>query len=144
MSKTKVTKEELRVMLVDDFTSMRKIITDQFVVLGIQGRNIVQMKNGEEALEALQSGTEVDLIVSDWVMPKMTGIELLRAVRATPTLQALPFIMLTSEGKKEQVVEAIKERVNGYIVKPSSIGTLAAKLNSLFPDAHFSGEGEKQ
>jgi len=138
MTKSTVSTEELRVMLVDDFPSMRKIIMDQLVVIGIRGKNILLMKNGEEALEALRSDPAVDLIVSDWVMPKMTGIELLRAVRATPDLQEIPFIMLTSEGKKEQVVEAIKERVNGYIVKPSSIGTLTAKLNSLFPGTSFS------
>lgn len=143
MTKSTVSKDELRVMLVDDFPGMRKIITDQLVVIGIQGKHIIQMKNGEEALEALRSGYTVDLIVSDWLMPKMSGIELLRAVRATPELQSIPFIMLTSEGKKEQVVEAIKERVNGYIVKPSSIGTLTTKLNALFPEAHFSSGGEK-
>lgn len=142
MTKSTVATEDLRLMLVDDFPSMRKIITDQLVTLGIHGKNIIQMKNGEEALEALRGGTVVDLIISDWVMPKLTGIELLRAVRATPGLQTLPFLMLTSEGKKEQVVEAIKERVNGYIVKPSSLGTLSAKLSTLFPDAHFTLEGE--
>jgi two-component system chemotaxis response regulator CheY len=142
MTKSTVATEDLRLMLVDDFPSMRKIITDQLVTLGIHGKNIIQMKNGEEALEALRGGTVVDLIISDWVMPKLTGIELLRAVRATPGLQTLPFLMLTSEGKKEQVVEAIKERVNGYIVKPSSLGTLSAKLTSLFPEAHFNAQGE--
>lgn len=144
MTKSTTDKGELRVMQVDDFANTRKIITDQLVTLGIQGKNILQMKNGEEALAALQAGATVDLILSDWVMPKMTGIDLLRAVRATPALAALPFVMLTSEGKKEQVVEAIKERVNGYIVKPSSLGTLGAKLKALFPEAGFSAEGEKQ
>ncbi len=142
MTKSTVTQEDLRLMLVDDFPSMRKIITDQLVTLGIHGKNIIQMRNGEEALEALRAGTVVDLIVSDWVMPKLSGIELLRAVRATPELREIPFLMLTSEGKKEQVVEAIKERVNGYIVKPSSLGTLSAKLSTLFPEAHFTLEGE--
>lgn len=142
MTKGTVSKDELRVMLVDDFPSMRKIITDQLVTIGIHGKNIIQMKNGEEALEALRSGTEVDLILSDWVMPKMSGIDFLRTVRASPGIEPIPFVMLTSEGKKEQVVEAIKERVNGYIVKPSSIGTLTDKLNSLFPDAGFGAEGK--
>jgi two-component system chemotaxis response regulator CheY len=132
--------ENLRVMLVDDFPSMRKIIMDQLIVIGIHGKNITPMKNGKEALELLRSGTAADLIISDWVMPEMTGIEFLRAVRATPGLQAIPFVMLTSEGQKEQVLEAIKERVNGYIVKPSSIGTLTDKLKSLFPDAGFGAE----
>lgn len=142
MTKSTVSQEDLRLMLVDDFPSMRKIITDQLVTLGIHGKNIIQMRNGEEALEALRSGTVVDLIVSDWVMPKLSGIELLRAVRATPELREIPFLMLTSEGKKEQVVEAIKERVNGYIVKPSSLATLSAKLSTLFPEAHLTMEGE--
>lgn len=132
--------ENLRVMLVDDFPSMRKIIMDQLIVIGIHGKNIIPMKNGKEALDSLRSGTAVDLIISDWVMPEMTGIEFLRAVRATPALQATPFVLLTSEGQKEQVLEAIKERVNGYIVKPSSIGTLTDKLKSLFPDAGFGAE----
>jgi len=143
MSKSISSKEELRVMLIDDFASTRKIITDQLVLLGIQGKNLTIMKDGEEALAALRSGTPVDLILSDWVMPKMSGIELLRAVKATPELQDIPFVMLTSEGKKEQVVEAIKDGVNGYIVKPSSIGTLTAKLAKLFPDAHFGTQSEK-
>lgn len=142
MSKSTVSKDDLRLMLVDDFPGMRKIITDQLVALGIHGKNIIQMRNGEEALEALRSGTVVNLIISDWVMPKLSGIELLRAVRATPELQGIPFLMLTSEGKKEQVVEAIKERVNGYIVKPSSLGTLSAKLAAMFPEARFTQEGE--
>lgn len=143
MTKSTLTKDELHLMLVDDFASMRKIITDQLVTIGFLGKNIIQMKSGGEALEALRSGIEVDLIISDWIMPNMSGIEFLRAVRATPGLETIPFVMLTSEGKKEQVVEAIKEGVNGYIVKPSSIGTLTTKLNTLFPDAHFNSDGEK-
>ena len=140
MTISTVSKGNIRVMLVDDFPSMRKIIMDQLVVIGIHGKNIIPMKNGKEALETLRSGTAVDLIISDWVMPEMTGIDFLRAVRATPDLQAIPFVMLTSEGQKEQVLEAIKERVNGYIVKPSSIGTLTDKLKSLFPDTDFGVE----
>jgi len=145
MTQSPIPKEALRVMLVDDFPSMRKIISDQLVALGISGKNIIQMKNGDEALAALRGGSDdaVDLIVSDWVMPKMSGIEFLRTVKADSELQAIPFVMLTSEGSKEQVVEAIKEGVNGYIVKPASIGTMTAKLHSLFPHAGFQAAANK-
>lgn len=142
MTKARVSKDEIRIMVVDDFPAMRKIIMDQLVSLGISGKNIVQMKDGKEAYEALLQGDSVDLIISDWLMPNKSGIEFLRDVRKNPGLKDIPFIMLTSEGQKEQVVQAIQEKVNGYIVKPLAIGTLAAKLNSLFPRTEFKAEGE--
>jgi two-component system chemotaxis response regulator CheY len=105
----------MRVLVVDDFATMRKIIKNVLKQINIE--NTVEAENGRQALQTLKSDS-VDLIISDWIMPEMTGIEFLRACKEDPTIKKIPFIMVTAEAQKDSVVEAIKGGVDNYIVKP--------------------------
>lgn len=105
----------MRVLVVDDFATMRKIIKNVLKQINIE--NTVEAENGRQALQTLKSDS-VDLIISDWIMPEMTGIEFLRACKEDPSIKNIPFIMVTAEAQKDSVVEAIKGGVDNYIVKP--------------------------
>lgn len=105
----------MRVLVVDDFATMRKIIKNVLKQINIE--NTVEAENGRQALQTLKSDS-VDLIISDWIMPEMTGIEFLRACKEDPSIKSIPFIMVTAEAQKDSVVEAIKGGVDNYIVKP--------------------------
>jgi two-component system chemotaxis response regulator CheY len=105
----------MRVLVVDDFATMRKIIKNVLKQISIE--NTVEAENGRMALQTLKSDS-VDLIISDWIMPEMTGIEFLRACKEDPSIKNIPFIMVTAEAQKDSVVEAIKGGVDNYIVKP--------------------------
>jgi two-component system, chemotaxis family, chemotaxis protein CheY len=105
----------MRVLVVDDFATMRKIIKNVLKQINIE--NTVEAENGKQALQTLKSDS-VDLIISDWIMPEMTGIEFLRACKEDPSIKNIPFIMVTAEAQKDSVVEAIKGGVDNYIVKP--------------------------
>lgn len=105
----------MRVLVVDDFATMRKIIKNVLKQINIE--NTVEAENGRQALQTLKSDS-VDLIISDWIMPEMTGIEFLRACKDDPSIKNIPFIMVTAEAQKDSVVEAIKGGVDNYIVKP--------------------------
>jgi two-component system, chemotaxis family, chemotaxis protein CheY len=105
----------MRVLVVDDFATMRKIIKNVLKQINIE--NTVEAENGKQALQTLKSDS-VDLIISDWIMPEMTGIEFLRACKEDPDLKKIPFLMVTAEAQKDSVVEAIKGGVDNYIVKP--------------------------
>jgi two-component system, chemotaxis family, chemotaxis protein CheY len=105
----------MRVLVVDDFATMRKIIKN--VLKQINLENTVEAENGRQALQTLKSDP-VDLIISDWIMPEMTGIEFLRACKEDPSIKNIPFIMVTAEAQKDSVIEAIKGGVDNYIVKP--------------------------
>lgn len=115
-----------KILIVDDFSTMRRIIKNILKQLGYT--DISEAENGVAALEILKS-ENIDLIISDWNMPQMSGIEFLKAVRASDTWKDKPFLMVTAEGKKEQVLEAVKHRVTNYIVKPFTAETLLEKLN---------------
>ena len=121
----------MKVLVVDDFQTMRRIVKGVLKELGF--RNVVEADNGLVALEVLK-GEKIDFIVSDWNMPEMTGIELLKAVRASEEWKDLPFLMVTSEGRSEQVIEAAKNRVNNYVVKPFTPTTLEEKIKKIFED----------
>jgi len=110
---------------VDDFATMRKVIRNLLKQLGYE--NIVEAENGEAALSVLKS-RQVDLIISDWNMPTMSGYELLKAVRADGELQKTPFLMVTAEALKENVVQAVKAGVSNYIVKPFTAEVLNDKI----------------
>jgi two-component system chemotaxis response regulator CheY len=114
---------------VDDFSTMRRIIKNLLRDLGFT--NTAEADDGVTALPMLQSGN-FELLVTDWNMPGMQGIDLLRAVRADPKLASLPVLMVTAEQKKEQIIEAAKAGVNGYIVKPFTAATLKEKLEKIF------------
>jgi two-component system chemotaxis response regulator CheY len=105
----------MRVLVVDDFATMRKIVKNVLKQINIE--NVVEAENGKHALNVLKS-EDVDLIISDWMMPEMTGIEFLKACKDDDEKKKIPFIMVTAEGQKESVMEAIKSGVDNYIVKP--------------------------
>jgi two-component system chemotaxis response regulator CheY len=105
----------MKVLVVDDFATMRKIVKNVLKQINIE--NVVEAENGKHALNVLKS-EEVDLIISDWMMPEMTGIEFLKVCKEDEEKKKIPFIMVTAEGQKDSVMEAIKLGVDNYIVKP--------------------------
>jgi two-component system chemotaxis response regulator CheY len=121
--------QNMRILVVDDFQTMRRIVKGVLKELGFI--NVVEADNGARALEILKT-EKIDFIVSDWNMPEMSGIELLKAVRATEGWKDLPFLMVTAEGKSEQVLEAVKNRVNNYVIKPFTPATLEEKIRKIF------------
>ena len=121
----------MRVLVVDDFSTMRRIVKNTLRQIGFT--NIEEAEDGQKAYDRLAS-EKFDFVVSDWNMPNMTGIDLLRKVRATPQLKHLPFLMVTAEAKQENVVEAIKAGVSNYIVKPFTVATLQEKVAKIFKE----------
>lgn len=119
----------MKILIVDDFSTMRRIIKNLLRDLGFQ--NTAEADDGSTALPMLQSGG-FDFLVTDWNMPGMPGIDLLKAVRADPNLAKMPVLMVTAEQKREQIVEAAQAGVNGYIVKPFTAATLKEKLDKIF------------
>ena len=120
---------DLRVLVVDDFATMRRIVRNILKQLGYV--NILEADDGSTALETLRK-EKIDFIISDWNMPQMTGIELLKAVRSSEEWKNIPFLMVTAEGQKENVIEAIKFKVNNYIVKPFTPENLKEKIDKIF------------
>lgn len=119
----------MKVLVVDDFATMRRIVKGVLKQLGFS--DIIEAENGSSALDELKK-EKVGLIVSDWNMPKMTGLDLLKAVREDEKLKSIPFIMVTAEGQKENVLEAVKAGVSNYIVKPFTPETFNEKLQRVF------------
>ena len=120
-----VIKEEMRILIVDDYKTMLRIIRNLLAELGF--KNVDEATDGSAALESLRA-KKYDLVISDWNMEPMTGLELLREVRADEALKPMPFIMVTAESKTENVVAAKKAGVNNYIVKPFNAATLRSKV----------------
>ncbi|MBM4333016.1 MAG: response regulator [Deltaproteobacteria bacterium] len=120
---------KMKILIVDDFSTMRRIVKNILRQLGYE--NIFEADDGTTALNILKS-EKINFIVSDWNMPQMSGIELLKAVRASEEWKNLPFLMVTAEGQKENVIEAVKNRVSNYIVKPFTAETLMEKINKIF------------
>lgn len=118
-----------KVLVVDDMMSMRNIVKRALLEIGY--KNIHEALNGEEALEKLKSGG-FGLVLLDWNMPVMSGIELLRSMRADPTLQAIPVLMITAEAKMDNIMEAVQAGVSDYLVKPFSGQALQEKLVKIF------------
>ncbi|MBE1426590.1 two-component system, chemotaxis family, response regulator CheY [Desulfomicrobium apsheronum] len=119
----------MRVLIVDDFSTMRRIIKNILRQLGFN--NIIEADDGTAAWEVLTKD-QVDFIISDWNMPQMTGIELLRKVRASEEFGDLPFLMVTAEAQQENIIEAVQAKVSNYIVKPFTAETLGQKINKIF------------
>ncbi len=119
----------MKILVVDDFSTMRRIIKNLLKDLGFA--NIQEADDGNTALPMLMQG-QFDFVVTDWNMPGMQGIDLLRAIRADEKLKHLPVLMVTAEAKKEQIVAAAQAGVNGYVVKPFTAATLKAKLDKIF------------
>ncbi|MBB6544859.1 two-component system chemotaxis response regulator CheY [Thalassotalea piscium] len=119
----------MKVLVVDDFSTMRRIVKNLLRDLGFT--NISEADDGSTALPMLQGG-DFDFVVTDWNMPGMQGIDLLKAIRADASLSHIPVLMVTAEAKKEQIVMAAQAGVNGYIVKPFTAATLKTKLDKIF------------
>jgi two-component system chemotaxis response regulator CheY len=117
------------ILIVDDFATMRRIVKTCLRQLGFE--NVTEAEDGKVALQKLQ-GNEFKLIISDWNMPNMMGIDLLRNVRSDEKFKALPFLMVTAEAQKENVIEAAKAGVSNYIIKPFTADQLEAKLSAIF------------
>ena len=121
--------KNLKILVVDDFSTMRRIVRNLLKELGYT--NVDEAEDGVAALQKLK-GANFQFVVTDWNMPNMTGIELLRAIRADVALKHLPVLMITAEAKKENIIEAAQSGASGYIVKPFTAGTLEEKLNKIF------------
>ncbi len=121
--------KNMKILVVDDFSTMRRIIKTLLRDLGFN--NTAEAADGASALPMLQAG-DFDFLITDWNMPDMSGIELLRAVRADPKLSSLPVLMVTAESKRDQIVQAAEAGVNGYIVKPFTAVTLKEKIDKVF------------
>lgn len=119
----------MKILIVDDFSTMRRIIKNLLRDLGFN--NTQEADDGQTAWPMLQGGN-FDFLVTDWNMPGMPGIDLLKAVRGDEKLQSLPVLMVTAEAKRDQIVEAAQAGVNGYIVKPFTAQTLKEKIDKIF------------
>jgi two-component system chemotaxis response regulator CheY len=120
--------KDMKFLVVDDFSTMRRIIKNLLNDLGYA--NVVEADDGQTALPILQGGG-IDFLITDWTMPGMPGLDLLKAVRADPKLAKLPVLMLTAEAKREQIIEAAKAGVNGYVIKPFTAATLKEKIDKI-------------
>ncbi len=122
----------IKVLVVDDMSTMRRIVKNVLRQIGFS--DIVEAENGQDALTKLKAGG-FGLVVSDWNMPVMQGIELLRAVRADTELKTIPFLMVTAEAQKENLIEAVQAGVSNYVVKPFTAEVLQGKLEKIFANA---------
>ena len=122
---------KMRILVVDDFATMRRIVKNILKQLGFE--NIVEADDGKAALRVLES-QHIDFIVSDWNMPNMNGLEFLKAVRSNEKFKDIPFLMVTAEALKENIVAAVKAGVSNYIVKPFTAETLKEKIEKIFAD----------
>jgi two-component system chemotaxis response regulator CheY len=121
--------KNMKILIVDDFSTMRRIIKNLLRDLGFN--NTAEADDGKTALPLLQAGN-FDFLITDWNMPGMTGLDLLKAVRADAKLASTPVLMVTAESKRDQIVEAAQAGVNGYIVKPFTAATLKEKIDKIF------------
>lgn len=117
-------------MVVDDSSTMRRIIISVLMQMGIPDDNIGDAKDGMDALGKLKS-TKYDLILTDWNMPKMDGLNLVKNLRHLPRYKTTPIMMITTEGGKDEVIQALKSGINNYIVKPFNAETLRLKLEPM-------------
>jgi len=120
--------KDMKFLVVDDFSTMRRIIKNLLNDLGYA--NVTEADDGQTALPILQAGG-IDFLVTDWNMPGMAGLDLLKAVRADAKLAKLPVLMLTAEAKREQIIEAAQAGVSGYVIKPFTAVTLKEKIDKI-------------
>lgn len=128
--------KNLKFLIVDDFSTMRRIVRNLLKELGFN--NADEAEDGVVALSKLKGGN-FEFVISDWNMPNMTGIELLKAIRAEANLKHLPVLMVTAEAKKENIIEAAQSGASGYVVKPFTAATLEEKLNKIFQNMEKQG-----
>lgn len=121
--------KNIEILVVDDFSTMRRIVRNQLRELGFG--NIHEAEDGNAALQVLRA-RRIDFVVTDWNMPEMSGLELLKAIRADDAFKSIPVLMVTAEAKREQIIEAAQSGVNGYVVKPFTAATLQEKIEKIF------------
>src|SRR5690606_14069926 len=121
--------KNIRILIVDDFSTMRRIVKNLPNDLGFF--NTVEADDRPTAQAELRQGP-FDLVLTDWNMPGMPGIDLLKAIRADAALSKVPVLMVTAEAKREQIIEAAQAGVNGYVIKPFTAATLNDKLTKVF------------
>jgi two-component system chemotaxis response regulator CheY len=119
----------MKILIVDDFATMRRILRNILKEIGFT--NITEVEDGKTALKELKNDS-FDLVLCDWNMPEMTGLEVLEKVRSDDQLKDLPFVMVTAEAQKQNIVAAVKAGVTNYIIKPLTAETVNDKLNKLF------------
>ena len=122
--------KNMTILVVDDFSTMRRIVKNILGQLGF--KNIIEADDGTTAIVKLKS-EKIDFVITDWNMPKMTGMELLKEIRADANLKAIPVLMVTAEALQENIIAAVKAGVSNYIVKPFDAKTLSDKINKIFP-----------
>jgi len=120
--------KDMKFLVVDDFSTMRRIIKNLLHDLGYP--NVTEADDGKTTLPMLQAGG-FDFLISDWNMPGMSGLDLIKAVRSDAKLAKMPVLMLTAEAKREQIIEAAQAGVNGYVIKPFTAETLKEKLDKI-------------
>jgi two-component system chemotaxis response regulator CheY len=121
--------QNMKIMVVDDMSTMRRIVKNLLKQLGFA--NVEEAENGQEALTKLRAD-RYGFVVSDWNMPVMSGIELLRAIRADEALKSIPVLMVTAEAQKDNIIEAVQAGVSNYVVKPFTAEVLQEKMNKIF------------
>ncbi|WP_048308601.1 chemotaxis response regulator CheY [Halomonas sp. PR-M31] len=121
--------KNMSILVVDDFPTMRRIVRSLLKELGYT--NVDEAEDGQEGLSKLRSGS-FEFVVSDWNMPNLDGLEMLKQIRADDALKSLPVLMVTAEAKKENIIAAAQAGANGYVVKPFTAATLEEKLNKIF------------
>ncbi|WP_442488238.1 chemotaxis response regulator CheY [Halomonas litopenaei] len=121
--------KNMRILVVDDFPTMRRIVRSLLKELGFT--NVDEAEDGQDGLDKLREGG-FDFVVSDWNMPNLDGLEMLKAIRGDDALKSLPVLMVTAEAKKENIIAAAQAGANGYVVKPFTAATLEEKLNKIF------------
>jgi two-component system chemotaxis response regulator CheY len=118
----------MKILVVDDYSTMRRIVKNSLHDLGYS--DVSEADDGKTALPMLQSGN-FEFLITDWNMPGMPGLDLLKAVRADARLAKLPVLMLTAEAKREQIIEAAQAGVSGYVIKPFTAETLKEKMQKI-------------
>jgi two-component system chemotaxis response regulator CheY len=119
----------MKILVVDDNSTMRRIIVNTLARLGY--KDVVQTADGVEAWDALQANEDIGVVITDWNMPNMNGLELVKKIRAQDKYKLMPIIMVTTEGGKKEVIIALKAGVNNYIVKPFTPQVLKEKLEGV-------------
>ncbi len=119
----------MKILIVDDFATMRKIVRNVLKQIGFT--NMIEADNGKSALKALKK-ENVDLILCDWNMPEVAGIDLLKTLKSDDALKDIPFVMVTAEAQKDNIIDAVKAGVTSYIVKPFTAETVSEKLKAIF------------
>jgi two-component system chemotaxis response regulator CheY len=127
----------IKILIVDDSITIRRIITNALKTVGFT--ETIEASNGKEALEKLTSG-KVDFIITDWNMPEMNGLDLIKEIRANPVYSSMPILMITTRGTEHDVVEALQAKVNSYIMKPFTPQELKEKIEGILKTVQVSTE----